>query len=135
MCQRINEKGLNIFVDSAGIAGYHQGELADPRMRQAASCCGYTITHHSRKVAPSDFQTFDMIVAMDDSNYDDLMSLAATIEEEQKIVKINKFFKDSTYDYIPDPYYGGSNGFALVIRLLEQAIDNIIEEIKIRQWR
>lgn len=69
---------------------------------------------------------FDMIVAMDDSNYDDLMEMAATSEEENKIIRISQFFTDKSITYVPDPYYGGANGFKRVISMLEDAVGNMI---------
>lgn len=126
MQKRIDDGGLAIEVDSAGISAYHQGEQADLRMRAAAREHGYSITHRSRQVRRSDFALFDMIVAMDDSNYDDLMEMAVTSDEENKIVRINQFFTDKTITYVPDPYYGGANGFTLVINMLEDAVDNMI---------
>ena len=93
MAKLVKEAGLTeeIEVDSAGIIGYHQGEGSDPRMKMHAQRRGYNLTHISRKVRESDFNNFDLIISMDDSNYDKLMELAPTIEDEQKIKRMTDF--------------------------------------------
>lgn len=129
--QKIAEKKqLPVEVDSAGTSAWHSGEKADARMRRHAKERGYYITSLSRKVQPSDFDDFDMIIAMDDNNYFDLKSMAQNIEHEKKIFRIGDFFNHSGYDYIPDPYFGGDEGFKLVIDLLEKGSRGLIEHIK-----
>lgn len=123
-------RNLSVTVDSAGTSAYHQGELADSRMRQAAAKRGYSITSISRGFIPDDFNRFDMIVAMDDNNYYDLKAAAQSIEHVQKISKMKDYFIKHTYDHIPDPYYGGAAGFDLVIDLLEDASQGLINFIE-----
>jgi protein-tyrosine phosphatase len=120
---------LPVKVDSAGTSAYHEGEKADARMRQHAKERGYNITSISRKFQQSDFDDFDMIVAMDDNNFYDLKSMAKTTEHEKKIFRMSDFFTHSGYDYIPDPYYGGDAGFELVIDLLEKGSKGLTEHI------
>ncbi|HMM12383.1 MAG TPA: low molecular weight protein-tyrosine-phosphatase [Bacteroidales bacterium] len=124
------ERGLIVDVDSAGTSGWHEGEPADSRMRRAARHRGYDLTSISRPVRRSDFDRFDMLVAMDDSNYDNLREMAMTKEEEDKIVRMADFLDRKDYDHIPDPYYGGADGFDLVIDLLEEASENLADEIQ-----
>lgn len=124
------ERGLIVEVDSAGTSGWHEGEPADSRMRRAARHRGYDLTSISRPVRRSDFDRFDMLVAMDDSNYDNLREMAMTKEEEDKIVRMADFLDRKDYDHIPDPYYGGADGFDLVIDLLEEASENLADEIQ-----
>lgn len=112
-------------VDSAGTYGGHQGELPDRRMRKAASGRGYDLTHRSRPVSSLDFLDFDMIVAMDDNNYSDLMHLAPSVEDSRKIVRMADYLTDKSVTYIPDPYYMGADGFELVLDLLEDACGNL----------
>ncbi len=113
------------FVDSAGILSYHQGEPADARMRLFASKRGYNVTSISRPVKGYDFEHFDIIVGMDDSNIDDLKERAATIEQEAKIHKMTEFCVHSNATCVPDPYYGGSEGFERVMDLLEDTCEGL----------
>ena len=108
-------------VDSAGLIGYHAGETADNRMRSHARLHGYNITHISRPIRETDFDNFDFIVAMDEDNVAKLNRLAPTLEAQSRIVRMVDFCKEHRPDHIPDPYYGGEQGFELVIALLEDA--------------
>ena len=133
MEQIIEEQHLGdlIEVDSAGILGYHSGELPDKRMRVHARMRGLELTHHSRQVKHEDFEKFDKIIGMDDANLDDLKDVAFTLEETNKIVGISKYFRlHKGHDCIPDPYYGGSEGFENVLDLLDDACRTIADEIK-----
>ena len=118
-----------IEVDSAGTYGGHRGELPDNRMRTAAMYRGYALTHRSRPVSSLDFLDFDMIVAMDDQNYEDLMHLAPSVEATHKVRKMSEFLKLRTMSYIPDPYYMGAEGFSLVLDLLEDGCQNLYDEL------
>ena len=118
-------------IDSAGLYGGHAGELPDKRMRIHASRRGYDLTHRSRKVMTDDFEQFDLILAMDDSNYENLRRMAPTIEDEKKVVRMVDFCKQHPYYYsVPDPYYEGAEGFELVLDLLEDACQGLLEELK-----
>ncbi|HQO50990.1 MAG TPA: low molecular weight protein-tyrosine-phosphatase [Bacteroidales bacterium] len=121
--------GLHPMVDSAGTSAWHHGEKADARMSQAATKRGYNITSTSRPFNRNDFDNFDLIVAMDNHNFDDLKDLAHTTEEEAKIVKMADFLSRHQMDHIPDPYYGGSDGFNLVIDLLEDASEGLLKKL------
>lgn len=114
-------------IDSAGIGAWHTGQLPDKRMRVHASRRGYNLTHRARQVRPSDFDDFDLIVGMDSSNISDLRELAPTLEAEAKIVPMIDFVQGvaTRYDYIPDPYYEGAEGFELVLDLLEDGVANL----------
>lgn len=131
MRRLVAEAGMThcITVDSAGLIGYHEGEEADCRMRMHARRHGYDITHISRPVREEDFHTFDYIVAMDDSNYDKLMDMAPGIEEEKKVVKMTDYRRNIVADHVPDPYYGGHDGFENVIRILEDTCAGLLDEI------
>ena len=128
----VDERGLSdrFYIDSAGTGGWHIGALPDKRMRVHARPRGYELTHHARKVQASDFEDFDMIVGMDAANVDDLRHLAATIEQQDKVVMMGDYIRQFPhYDYVPDPYYEGSEGFELVLDLLEDACDNLLNRI------
>lgn len=113
-------------IDSAGIGSWHIGQLADKRMRVHAQRRGYTLTHRARQVSAIDFERFDIIIAMDAQNESDLRDLAPSPEACDKIIRMNEFIDMTTrYDYIPDPYYEGAEGFELVLDLLENGTENL----------
>jgi len=129
----IKKEGLtgSIQCDSAGIAGYHIGEPADQRMQSHAIRRGYRLTSIARKFNPeTDFDAFDYIVGMDDENVNDLQNLASSNEELNKIYKITDFSSEAGHDSVPDPYYGGSDGFELVLDILEDACEGLLNEVK-----
>ncbi len=118
-------------IDSAGTYSGHRGQLPDPRMRRHASRRGYNLTHRARPITIDDFEDFDIIVAMDESNRRTLMHLAASPEQQAKIVMMGDYIVKlrAHYDYVPDPYYEGAEGFELVLDLLEDACSNLLEEM------
>lgn len=126
---RENGKEGRIEIDSAGTYGGHRGELPDRRMRNAAARRGYSLTHRSRPVSSLDFLEFDLIIAMDDQNYEDLMHLAPSVEATHKIKRMANFFTTHKISYVPDPYYMGLEGFDLVLDLLEEACQNLYDSI------
>ena len=126
----LRERGeeADYILDSAGLYGGHAGQLPDSRMRAHARRRGYELTHRSRPVRSSDFDNFDLIVAMDDSNYDRLRSLAPTLEARDKVVRMMDYARlHPYYDSVPDPYYEGAEGFELVLDLLEDACAGLID--------
>ena len=124
----IQRKGWEdlIEVDSAGILNYHQGELPDSRMRMHASRRGYNLTHRSRPVCTADFWDFDLIIGMDDRNIQDLKDRAPSLEAEKKICRMTDFCRNKVVDYVPDPYYGGAQGFENVFDILEDACEGLL---------
>lgn len=117
-------------IDSAGTYSGHKGQLPDQRMRIHARQRGYELVHRSRPVRESDFEDFDIIVAMDASNRDTLRRIAPTLEDERKIVMMTDFCRHPHgYDHVPDPYYEGSEGFELVLDMLEDACDGILHSL------
>jgi protein-tyrosine phosphatase len=128
----VDENGAadRFFIDSAGTGNYHIGDLPDNRMRIHARRRGYELTHRCRQVRTSDFDDFDLIVAMDASNERNLHRIAPSPEAEAKIVPMAKFITLATnYDYIPDPYYEGAEGFELVLDLLQNACQNLYDRL------
>ena len=124
----VREAGLqeHIKADSAGIYGGHRGEPADRRMRNAALYRGFAVTHISRQARSMDFLDFDLIIAMDDQNYEDLMHLAPSVEATHKIRRMADYLTTHKISYIPDPYYMGAEGFSHVLDLLEEACENLL---------
>ena len=119
-----------IEIDSAGTYGGHAGERSDVRMRRAAAARGIEMTHRARQVREEDFDRFDMIIAMDDNNYEALFRLAPDREAQQKIFRFREFLSHNPdWSYIPDPYYEGHEGFELVLDLLEDGCQTLLDEL------
>ena len=118
-------------IDSAGTGNYHIGDLPDRRMRIHARHRGYDLTHRCRQVCEADFTDFDIIVGMDAQNLRNLRLMAPSVVAAEKVVPMADFFSLATrYDYVPDPYYEGSEGFELVLDLLEDACRNLYDALK-----
>lgn len=114
-------RGAEWVIDSAGTGNYHVGDLPDNRMRIHARRRGLELTHRCRQVAPSDFDDFDLIIGMDSQNIANLRRAAPTPEAEAKIMSMGELLPASGgYDHVPDPYYEGSEGFELVLDLLQE---------------
>lgn len=128
----VREAGLQdrIKVDSAGIYGGHQGNPPDRRMRTAALYRGFAVTHTARQVKAMDFMDFDLIIAMDDQNYEDLMHLAPSVEATHKVRRMADFLTTHKISYIPDPYYMGVEGFSHVLDLLEESCQNLLTQLR-----
>ncbi len=114
-------------IDSAGIGNWHAGQLPDQRMRLHARRRGYELDHRARQVRVDDFDHFDLIIAMDNTNIADLRQLAPSPEAMAKIKPMSKWFNNiaTRYDHVPDPYYEGAEGFELVLDLLESALESL----------
>lgn len=132
---KINGLGDKVEVDSAGTHGYHVGEAPDPRTQRAALIRGYDMSQlRARKVAHQDLDYFDLILAMDKSNLDNLQRIALP----EQLPKIQLFMDYSTnFDEqeVPDPYYGLGYGFDLVIDMVEDAAAGLAQEISRRLGR
>lgn len=128
----VKEQGIadRYRIDSAGTSGWHTNELPDRRMRSHGEKRGYTFDSRSRKFSSSDFDNFDYILAMDDTNYYDILELAPDVEAQKKVHRMVDFLQHLTHDHIPDPYYSGAEGFELVLDLLEDACDGLLQEIE-----
>lgn len=128
---KIKAAGLvGYTADSAGTIGYHAGELPDARMRAHASRRGYVMQHHARRITTRDFETFDMILTMDDANYDDVRAMAPDLDAVAKVQKMVRYCRRKVVDCVPDPYYGGASGFENVIDILEDACDGLVEKLQ-----
>lgn len=127
---RAKSKQLNIEaeIDSAGTIGYHQGNPPDSRAKAAGENRGYSFKGiRSRKVISSDFEDFDLILAADFDNLADLQSQCP--EHLKHKLKLFLEYSDSEYQEIPDPYYGGDQGFELVLDLIEEASERVLRSL------
>jgi protein-tyrosine phosphatase len=129
--QKAKEKGIAIEVDSAGTADYHVGECPDNRAVATAKKFGVDISSlKGRQFSRNDFKLFDRIYVMDNANLKNVMRLAATPEDREKV----KLFLDLVADHsdkdVPDPWFGGPEGFIPVYNLLSKACDILLEEVE-----
>ena len=132
---KINGLGDKVEVDSAGTHGYHVGEAPDPRTQRAALIRGYDMSQlRARKVAHQDLDYFDLILAMDKSNLDNLQRIALP-EQLPKIQLFMDYSSNFDEQEVPDPYYGLGYGFDLVIDMVEDAAAGLAQEISRRLGR
>lgn len=127
---KVKESDLAIEVDSAGTSAYHVGSAPDSRQQATALAQGIDISGlRARQFCRGDFDQFDIIYAMDNSNYENILKLARSQADRDKVKMIlNESHPDSDMP-VPDPYYGGQDGFMLVYNLLEEACDVIIQKL------
>ena len=126
---RAQKAGLSLRVESAGTGAWHQGEPPDERARATGEARGYSfVGQTARKVITRDFIDFDYILAMDSANYQDLLSMADPAHHH-KIHLFLDFAASISVCEVPDPYYGGPQGFEYVLDLIEAASDGLIDHI------
>lgn len=99
-------------------------------MRVHAARRGYELSHRARQVRESDFERFDLIIAMDDSNFDRLRQMAPTPDDERKVVRMADFFSSHPWaDCVPDPYYDGAEGFENALDLIEDGCNTLLRKL------
>ena len=118
-------------IDSAGIGPWHVGELPDKRMRKHGAMRGYDISHIARQFDPSvDFSRFDYIIVMDEENYANISRRAHNDEERKKVIRMADYFtKHTNATSVPDPYYGGPEGFELALDLIEEGCKGLLKSL------
>lgn len=132
---KVNRLGDVVEVDSAGTHGYHVGEAPDQRTQRAAKLRGYNLSQmRARKVAHQDLDYFDLILAMDKTNLDNLRRMAPP-EIHGKIKLFMDYAKNFDDDEVPDPYYGLGHNFDLVLDMVEDAALGLIDDLKKRLGR
>lgn len=129
--KKVEEHGLDIEVDSAGTSAHHVGEKPDERMRKTAKSFGTSIDFlRARQFTIEDFDAFDIIYAMDQSNYNNIITLAKNDADKAKV----KLFLNELYPNenraVPDPYFGGKQGFIDVYKMVDATTDKILEKLK-----
>ena len=125
-------EGLDVIIESAGTGAWHAGEPPDPRAIEHGERRGYDFSGQSaRKVTATDFSRFDYVLAMDQSNLMDLRRVCPAGYSGQ-LSPFLKFAPHTESKNVPDPYYGGEDGFTQVIDLIEQASDGLIQHLKAR---
>ena len=131
--QRVREESLDdkINVESAGTSGWHVGQRPDPRSIEVANINGIELDSFGRKAIGNDFKEFDYIIAMDRDNYKDLKNLPGrSMEGAAKLYLMRDFDEFGKGLDVPDPYYGGDDGFAYVFELLDRSCGDLLGEIK-----
>jgi len=125
----VAENGLadEVEIDSAGTSAWHLGERADPRMREAASGRGYRLTSRARQIEAEELADWDLVVAMDEENRDHLRSLHP--DDRATILLLSDFLGSRGPRDVPDPYYGGAEGFDRVIDLVEAACPALLDRL------
>jgi protein-tyrosine phosphatase len=122
-----------IRIDSAGTAGYHEGAPPDSRAVSAASARGFDLTAiRARRVVAEDFEAFDLIVAMDEDNLADLQQVAPEGARARLALLLEYAAAGNRLPGVPDPYYGGRNGFEQVLDLVTEACAGLVEDLRRR---
>lgn len=128
---KVASNNLEVLVDSAGTSGHHIGEAPDLRMQKTAKQFGHAIDNlRARQFTSGDFAHFDLIYAMDRQNFKDILSLAESDEHRSKVKLIlNELYPGQDLE-VPDPYFGGEQGFREVFTLLDKATNQIIHNLQ-----
>jgi len=129
---KVAQAGLEqqIHIDSAGTHAYHVGEQPDSRAQKAARKRGVDLSsQRARRVSEKDFMEFDYVIAMDNSNEQDLGAISPS-EHEDKIHLFLNFASKTQIREVPDPYYGSGNGFEIVLDLVEDASDGLLNHLR-----
>lgn len=123
--------GGQYAADSAGTAAYHVGESPDARMRNVAAGHGLIYDGKGRQFEQSDFDSFDLIIAMDDSNQANILRLASNSKDKAKVHMLRAFDpQGSPHDSVPDPYYGGLDGFEHVYQIVARACTGLLDALE-----
>lgn len=125
----VAQRGLDglVEIESAGTGDWHIGEPPDPRATEAAARNGIELEGVARQVRPADITEFDLIVAMDSSNHADLVAMADG--DREHIVLLRDFAGDQTPD-VPDPYFGGEDGFDEVLEIIRANCDVLLDRVE-----
>ncbi|EGR1557913.1 protein-tyrosine-phosphatase [Vibrio parahaemolyticus] len=125
---KAEELGVDVDIDSAGTIGYHTGNTPDTRAMAAGKQRGYSFKGmRARQVSVQDFEDFDLVLAADKANLADLLDICPA--EHRHKVSLFLSHSNSSYDEIPDPYYGGDDGFELVLDLIEEASVAVLQKL------
>lgn len=130
MKHKVQEHNLDWKVDSAGTGSWHVGELPDSRSVQVARKYGIDITdQRGRKLIAQDLDDYDLIFAMDSSNYQNILRLSNSKKQEERVEMIMNMVQPGYNQSVPDPYWD-DNGFEQVFQMLEEACERVIEKYK-----
>jgi protein-tyrosine phosphatase len=129
--KKIQDSGLDIELDSAGTAAYHVGEMPDPRARETLLEHDIDISDlRGRQFVQQDFDRFDLILAMDEENYHNILRLARNDKDRKKVKMLMNYLMPGENISVPDPYFGGPGGFHNVYDMIDKATDKLLESLK-----
>ena len=136
----LEEQGLadEIELDSAGTGGWHIGKPPDTRATEAARARGVVLAGEGRRVSPEDFERFDLLLAMDRENLVDVLAIAPDEEAHHRVKLLREFDPDAVAAGnldVPDPYYGGADGFENVLDLVERACRGLLDHVRVGSQR
>jgi protein-tyrosine phosphatase len=122
-----------VIVDSAGTAGWHEGDGADARALRTLQHAGYPLRHRARQFRREWFASTDLVLAMDAANLSDLQLLARGVDDASAKIRLLRSFDPAADDLeVPDPYYGGDEGFLEVLGMIERASDGVVSHVRRR---
>lgn len=126
---KARERGIHdeFEVDSAGTGGWHVGDPPDHRSIEVAEANGVRLVSRARQVKRRDFAEFDLLMCMDDENARALAHMGCPSE---KIKLLMEYHDDSPHDEVPDPYYGGRDGFRLMHELIDRAVEQLLNRMR-----
>lgn len=129
---QVNQEGLSayFFIDSAGTGSWHEGEPANSKSRDVARRHGVELHSRARRFTASDLSRFDLIMTMDRSNFDNVLSLDSDGQHRYKVLMLREFDDEPASEEVPDPYYGGAQGFELVYDVVERSCRNLLEHLR-----
>ena len=125
---RLRERGLldEHHVDSAGTGGWHAGDPPDHRSSEEAERNGVRLVSRARQVTADDFESFDLLICMDEENERNLIHMGCP---PAKIRQLMAYHDESDHDIVPDPYYGGRDGFRLMFDLIDASVSGLIDRL------
>lgn len=128
----VNERGYQeyFYIDSAGTSAYHIGEPANSKSREVAQKHGVELRSRARRFLSSDLVEFDLILAMDHENLDNIRQLNSTNQHRHKVKLMRDFDPDPGDGAVPDPYYGGMDGFQHVYDVVKRSCENLLDELE-----
>lgn len=130
---KVTQAGLSdaIEIDSAGTGNWHVGEAPDARAQACAKTKGIDIsTLRARQFVPEDFQRFDYVLVSDQQNLQDVLRLARNESDKYRVSKILDYLEDAPTRDVPDPYFGGADGFDHVYEMLDASCTSLLQEIR-----
>jgi protein-tyrosine phosphatase len=128
----VNERGLQpyFYIDSAGTSAYHIGEPANSKSRDVANKHGVELRSRARKFTVDDLEEFDMILAMDHENLNNIRQLDSRNQFSGKIELMRNYDPEPGDGAVPDPYYGGMDGFQHVFEVVKRSCENLLDELE-----
>lgn len=128
----VHEAGLDNYfeIDSAGTSAWHAGEPANSKSKRVAAAHGVALRSRARQIDVRDFSYYDLLIAMDNENYENLLRMADTEEQKSRICKLREFDPEPEDGQVPDPYFGGAEGFENVYQIVKRSCEHLLEVLR-----